>query len=215
MINYRLVLPPIDLDAIIRSLRQYSEPQTFLAILPPVTAIPDEEFFRRAAYQPLREAWAAGRFAKALALQGHRVEVRLAGANERFPDFYVNCDSTQYAFEFTEAMETGRLRGDEYRMFAEQPTALRPYHAVGRLDGQAAVVAAVRRKGNKRYSEAPHLLVYADFSGEGIDLAECLASCEDACARFASVWVLMTIWVAKLTDAGTFPQAALTPLPFE
>ena len=112
-------------------------------------------------------------------------------------------------------MEAGRRRGDEYRMFANRSTALRPYHALGRTEGQEAVAAAIRRKSERRYSEAPHLLVYANFGGEEIDLAECLASCGDACARFRSVWVLMAMWTAKLTDTGIFPEATLSRFALE
>jgi hypothetical protein len=206
---------PIDVEAVLRDLRVASHPRSFLAILPPIAAIPDEEFFRSAAYQPLREAWAAGRLARAFELQGHAIAVRIAGADEQFPDFYVKCDVQEHAFELTEALEAGRLRGDEYKKFAKESTILRPYHAVGRIEGQEAVAEAIRRKASKRYSESPHLLVYADFTGEGIDLKNCLALCGDACTRFASVWVLMAIWVAKLFDKGHFPEAPMTPFPFE
>jgi hypothetical protein len=209
------MVPPIDLESVIRNLRVAADPKVFLAFLPPITAIPDEEYFGNPRYQPLKEAWAAGRFGRALELQGHEVAVRLAEANERFPDFYVRCDVAEHPFEITEALEPRRRRDDEYRTYAKQPTALRPYHSVSRGDGQRAVAEAIRRKSDKLYSGHPHLLVYADFSGEGIDLRECLDQCKDACARFISVWILMTIWVAKLSDSGAFHEPSLVALPFE
>jgi hypothetical protein len=210
-------LPPrrgevLDLDAVIAGLSEYSDPQAFLHMLDPVAGIPNETFFGDPAYKPLREAWAAGRFAKALSLRGRRIEVKLAGADERFPDFYVKCDSKERLFEFTEAMEPSRQRHREYK----EATA-RPFwsDSLGRIDGQKAVAAAIQKKLDRHYSGRPHLLVYANFSGDEIDLAECLASCGDACAGFSSVWILRTIWVAKLADQESFPEPALTPLPFE
>jgi hypothetical protein len=209
------MVPPIDLEAVLRNLRTSSDPRTFLARLPPITSIPDEEYFKNPAYKPLREAWAAGRFGKALELQGHTVAVKLATELERFPDFHLNCDGSEYDFEFTEALPPGRRRGDEYRDYFGKLTALRPYHSLSRKEGQDAVAAAIRRKANKFYAGKPHLLVYADFSGEGIDLRECLAQGGGDCTQFASVWILMTLWVAKLSDSGTFRAAALTAFPFE
>ena len=142
--------------------------------------------------------------------------MRLADADQRFPDFHLRSDGVDYEFEFTEALPPDRKRGDEYRDWASARTALRPYHAVDRNEGLEIIAEAIRRKANKFYATNPHLLVYADFSGEGIDLRECQACFENECARFASVWILMTLSVAKLSDAGAFRDYAdLTPFPFE
>jgi hypothetical protein len=206
-------VPPLDIEAIVHQLRTFSDPACFLNRLPPITAIPDEDYFRDARYQPLREAWAAGRFGRALELQEHTVQLRLAAGNEKFPDFYLSCDGTEYPFELTEALRSGRRRGDEYREYAQRPTALRPYVPITREEGQQAVATAVTEHANSYYAGTPHLLVYANFDCAGMDLRACLALCQQQSNSFASVWVLMGLSVAKLSDSGVFRDAELTAFP--
>ena len=150
---------------------------------------------------------------RALELQGHAIAVRIAAAHEQFPDFYVKCDVQEHAVELTKALEPGRLRGDEYQKFAKEST----YCALTMLlAGSRAkrLSRTIRRKVSKRYSEPTPLDVYR-LHREGIDLKNCRSSCGDACARFASVWVLMAIWVAKFFYTDHFTEAPMTPLPFE
>lgn len=207
------MVPPLDMEATLRQLRTSSDPRSFLENLPPITAIRDDDYFRDAQYKPLREGWAAGHFGRALELQGHIVRLRLASANEDFPDFYLNYDGNDYPFEFTEALRHGRRRGDEYRDYAQRPTALRPYHPLTSQEGQQAVADAVTRKAARRYAGTPHLLVYANFDGTVIDPKDCLTLCQQQCRGFASVWVLMGLAVAKLWDSGVFRDAELTTFP--
>src|SRR5713226_7157619 len=109
------MVPPPDIEEILRQLRTFTDPHSFLNSLSAITAIPDEEYLGDARYKPLREAWAAGRFGRALELQGHTVRLRLAAGNEPFPDFYLSSDGIKYPFELTEALEPGRRRHAEYR----------------------------------------------------------------------------------------------------
>lgn len=117
-------MPVPDLNDIVSDLRANVDPQFAINRLQPLAAIADEEYFRRQRFKPLREAWAAAHFGRALQLLGHDVLVKIAPENAQFPDFYLTLDGCEYPFEFTEALLRGRRRDDEYREAAQRPAGL-------------------------------------------------------------------------------------------
>src|SRR5579863_7143638 len=188
----------IDIDAILRELRGYATPEAFLALLAPAKAVPNEWFFNDPRLKPLLEAWAAGQFASALERNEHRVQVRLEEEDHEFPDFRLSVDSAEFQFECTSADRSGRRRGLEYRQRAKDPFLMTPYRpAQGEQEGPAWTAQAVQRKADKQYAAKPHLLVYANFEANALDLQKCLDLCREGCSRFGSVWVLWSMRIGK------------------
>ena len=129
-------------------------------------AIPNEQFFSCAEFQPLREAYAAGFFSWILGQERH-VLVKLDA--DRFPDFDLKLDGVVVGFELVEADRPGRRRGDEYKEAARSEAASLPEipEEFDPDEEQKAAIPVIRRvvelKAAKKYAPPPHLVVYVNF----------------------------------------------------
>jgi hypothetical protein len=68
-----------DPEQSIAALHRYQGPAKFLAEVEKFQAVPDERFFNEDRFKKVREAWIAGRCARALETAERPVEVRLVG----------------------------------------------------------------------------------------------------------------------------------------
>jgi hypothetical protein len=126
-----------------------------------------EDMYRQE-LKPLREAWAASRFA-AIRSQDRPVSIRLEPAGHRFPDFTLRVHKEVLPFELTEAYQEGRRRDQEYRRAAARKRKGTPPDIEQFDPGEEekaaikAIIRAIERKAGQHYSPAPHLLVYVNF----------------------------------------------------
>ncbi len=117
--------------------------------------------------QPLREAWAASKFAK-IRSQHRPIFIKLG--SDRFPDFFIRENQEINCFELTEAYHEGRRRNDEYRLAAKHKLEGKPSEVelcdVGEEEDTAlrSIFGAIKKKAEKNYSDPPHLLVYVSCS---------------------------------------------------
>ncbi len=166
--------------------------------------IPTLDFMCRSKAKPIREAWAAARYATILS-QDRPVSIQLE--RDRFPDFNLRVRHELQPFEVVEADQVGRRRSEEYRRAAEREAAGLPpeiEHFDPWEEEQAAIPAIVRAieaKAAKHYRPAPHLLVYVDFWLEGEPPNEILngvRSAEQHRNSFAAIWLLWGNFIIRL-----------------
>lgn len=138
---------------------------------------------------------------------GHHIQVKLEDEEHRFPDFRLCVDGSEVQFELTSVDRRGRRRGFEHRQRAADPLLLTPYRpAEGDQEGPGWIAEAVHRKAQKRYAAKPHLLVYANFDANDLDLRRCLNLCQEVCDRFLSVWILWAMHISKIYDECSFAE---------
>src|SRR5436853_7789955 len=97
----------------IQLLGQFQRPIAFLSVVRSAAPILDDRFFNDPVYKPLHEGWAAGHFVLGLERLYGPAEVRLDP--DRFPDFHVRQNGSEYGFEFTTVDKPERRRGAEYK----------------------------------------------------------------------------------------------------
>ncbi len=200
----------VEINDVLRRLWEYAAPEVFLTTLGPAKKIPNERFFNDPHLKPLMEAWAAGQFASALERNGDHVHVRLEEGEHQFPDFRVCVDGCEFEFELKSVDTPGRRRGLECKKRAADQFLMRPYRpAQGEQEGPEWIAGAVRHKAKKRYAAKPHLLVYANFDANRLDLRRCLDLCQQDCDCFRSVWLLWAMRIGKIHDEGHFREAPL------
>ena len=199
-------MPP-DLDRSIAFLEEFRTREEFLAHVARFDTVPDERFFNESRYQKAREAWVAGYFAGALEQGGHEVRIRLVKDSQRFPDFELRFDGSEYSFEVATSLKPNRRIGREYKLRALEKWLLSPFRpALGAKRGPCWVAVQIRRKAQKHYGTHPHLLVYADFEADALDLERVAHNAGTSMQAFTSVWVLWNGHAGKVHDEGVFPQ---------
>ncbi|MGE0733437.1 MAG: hypothetical protein AB7G15_12855 [Alphaproteobacteria bacterium] len=116
--------------------------------------------------QRVKEFLAAASFA---CIRSQDQPCQLRFIDDIFPDFELRFHNHIEPFELVEADRPGRRRGEEYKMAAQLRAEGKS--AVTHVDpdleeDQAipAVEAAIKAKAGKKYSPAPNLLVYVNFS---------------------------------------------------
>lgn len=166
--------------------------------------VPVVEFMCRPQLKPLREAWAAARFAT-IRSQDHPVSIRLE--RDRFPDFHLRVRNETQCFELVEADHPGRRRGDEYRAAAVREIAALPpeiEHFSPDEEMRVAIPAIARAigdKASKGYRPVPHLLVYVNFPlfcDPPITSLHAFALADKYSASFASAWLLWGRFAVRL-----------------
>lgn len=184
---------------------RWSTPAEFAAAVDALKGtISDVDFMCRSEAKPMREAWAAARYATILS--GDRpVSIQLE--RDRFPDFNLRVRDELQLFEIVEADQPGRRRTEEYRLLAERKTAGLPPEIEEfdpKEEQQAAIPAIVRAieaKAAKRYRPAPHLLVYVNFWLGGEPPTEIWTAVESAERHhnsFAATWLLWGGFIIRL-----------------
>ena len=197
-----------DPEQSIAALHLYQGPATFLAEVEKFQAVPDERFFNEDRFKKVREAWIAGRCARALETAERPVEVRLVGGQQRFPDFQLRFDGHEHEFEVVTVGKPNRKLGQEYKRRAHDNLLLTPYRpGLGQRRGPCWVAVAIHRKARKHYGTRPHLLVYANFEANELDLELIATAARPSIEQFLSVWVLWHTQLGKIHDAGgAFPH---------
>ena len=202
---------PFDAEQSIASLQRYQSADAFLAEVEKFRTVTDERFFNDNRYKKVQEAWIAGHCARALETLERPVQVRLVADRERFPDFQMQIDGREHEFEVVTVMKPNRKLGQEYKRRAHEKLLLTPYRpALGERRGPCWVAVAIHRKARKHYGTRPHLLIYANFEANELDLKHVAAAAGAAMEQFLSVWVLWRTQLGKVHDAsGTFPDRNL------
>lgn len=166
--------------------------------------IPELDFMCRSEAKPIREAWAAARYATILS---HDRPVSVQLERDRFPDFNLRVRDELQPFEVVEADKVGRRRSEEYRRAAEREAARLPpeqEHFDPWVEEQAAIPAiihAIEAKAAKHYRPAPHLLVYVNFCLDGEppnEILNAVRSAEQHRDSFAAIWLLWGKFIIRL-----------------
>lgn len=166
--------------------------------------VPIVEFMCRSQLKPLREAWAAARFATILS-QDRPVSINLE--RDRFPDFNLRVRGETQLFELVEANRAGRHRSQEYRFAAASEAAgqsLELEHFDPAEEEQAAIPAiahVIELKAKKYYKPAPHLLVYVNFWLDGeppITNLQAVQITERWRDAFTGFWLLWGSFIVRL-----------------
>ena len=155
--------------------------------------------FNTPALKPLREAYAAAKFATIRA-QARPCEVRMVSPASGFPDFEIRFDDATEQFEQTEADLEGRRRGNEYkeadrRVASGAPAPLKHYDPDEVMAAAPqAISAALEGKAKKRYRPQPHLLIYVNFPTDNgrppLDELQAMRLVEPYRDSFRSIWLL-------------------------
>ena len=98
-------------------------------------------------------------------------QVRLASAQEQWPDGYLGQPKRFTNVEITEVMEPGRRRGDEYRKENQnkKPKPDRPENWRARAAQiPQALENAIKKKIDKNYAVKPILLIYLNIGDYGL-----------------------------------------------
>jgi hypothetical protein len=133
--------------------------------------VPGNLLFNKPSLKPLRETYAAAKFATIRA-QAQHCEVRMVDPISGFPDFEIRLDDASEQFEQTEADREGRRRGDEYseadrRVACGAPAGLKHYDPDEETAAAPrAISVSLECKAKKHYRPRPHLLVYVNFPTE-------------------------------------------------
>jgi hypothetical protein len=161
--------------------------------------VPGNLLFNNPALKPLREAYAAAKFAT---IRGQRraCEVRLVDPATKFPDFEIRLGDVIEQFEQTEADREGRRRGDEYReadqrVASGSPAGLKHYDPDEEmLAVPQAISVALECKAKKHYRPRPHLLVYVNFPTDNgrppLKDLQAMQLVEPYRETFLSIWLL-------------------------
>jgi hypothetical protein len=161
--------------------------------------VPGNLLFNKPFLKPLREAYAAAKFATIRA-QARRCQVRMVDPASGFPDFEIHFDDASEPFEQTEADREGRRRGDEYReadwRVASGASAGLKHYDPDKVMAAApqAISVALERKANKHYQPKPHLLVYVNFPTDNgrppLKDVQAVKLVEPYRETFRSIWLL-------------------------
>ena len=166
--------------------------------------VPVVEFMCRTELKPLREAWAAARYATILS-QDRPVSINLE--RDRFPDFNLRVRHELQWFELVEADREGRRRGEEYHRAAASEAAgqsLELVHFDPAEEEQAAIAAIIRAieaKAGKHYKPKPHFLVYVNLWLDGDPpsaILQAVQSTERWRDAFTSFWLLWGGFIVRL-----------------
>jgi hypothetical protein len=165
--------------------------------------VPPHELFVRAnaGYQLLRDRWCAGMFGIGYEKFIDLCEVAVPDTRDIDADFYLRTGDLIFSFQVVEAMERGRLRGDEYKAFAAGTLKTLAYAPEkGRIEGPAWIAEAVARKNKKKYSGSHllNLLVYANFTAHSLNYEGLVEATKDFAGRFASIWMITDRHIATL-----------------
>ena len=139
------------------------------------------QFFNDPAAGKLRDLWVAAHFGRAY--ENEFGECRLLFDEEQAHewDFILVTDGARSPFQVTEAQQSGRKRGREYRDVenGNRPRTTTESWEPGTKHGPEWIREAIERKKNKRYADVGklNLLVYANFPAYQLDLVRIQSAC--------------------------------------
>ena len=97
--------------------------------------------------------------------------------------------------------------GKEHKDRVKDPCLLTTYDpAQGAQEGPDWISEEVRHKRKKHYDAKPHLLVYANFRADGLDVGPIAKACDDGQESFSSIWVLWNNPLDKIQIVQLFPS---------
>ncbi len=185
---------------------EWQSPSQLLALVnKEANGVPKVRLFNAPDYQKWRDKWGAARFTSALESLGIEVRVRLAFDQADEADFEVLAKDRILPFQLTEAQKPHRERGKEYKEREKKPVHLTPYEPQrGMQEGPSWVARAVKKKSAKNYAIPPHLIVYANFEAESLDVTAVADCCMPYKPHFLSFWLLQShrviqVWQSKDT----------------
>lgn len=124
--------------------------------------------------------------------------VRLAEQSERLNDGQFNKAGAIIDVEVTEAMESGRKRGDEYRNGSNNVTARDFDPNLGKAIS-TQLAKAIKKKADKGYPAKPLLLVYLNISAGGRLGDEVERTINASKAQYANNFhEICVLWAGKL-----------------
>lgn len=168
--------------------------------------LPNDQLFNDPKYQKFREEWAASQLGSALEGMGLDAAIRMISERADEADFELRVFNKILRFQFTEVQTPNRRRGKEYRERKKNPMHLTPYEPQrGMQEGPKWIAEAVTRKVEKAYAAPVHLLVYANFVAESLEVDAISDQCSAHAGKFLSLWVLegdrvVQVWQSKDTQ---------------
>jgi hypothetical protein len=170
-----------------------------------------DELLRAAGNQEYKDAWQACLLA--LGYQEWRrvlTEVRIC-APDQFPDFQLRIEGRTFDFEATMILSPGRRMGDDYRGDATigPPPIEHPGGVLPPFD-PTLLLGAIRAKAARGYATRPHLLVYCNLDGAGVDHAGLvrLATIPEA-ASFESIWTIGGKFIGCVKSSEALPAPTM------
>lgn len=160
----------------------------------------DDRFFNDPRFQKVREKWVAATLGLALVGLGKSVKVRIVEEKKDEADFELLVEARVLRFQITEVQVPKRERGREYKQRLTDSSVLVPYKPQrGMQEGPNWIAWGVKKKFDKKYSEKPHLVVYANFEAEDLDVSQVLRQSKPYKHAFRSLWVvqnhrLIQVW---------------------
>lgn len=189
-------------------LSRFHDPEEMHAkVIPETLGIQNDVFFRGSdpKYQKFREAWAASLLTRGLFAYIGPCEVRLYDGD--FPDFEIQARKTIHQFEFTEVLELGYRRGDEYGERKTDRVRAKDVRFAHVEEAAEWICEGIQKKAKKRYGPSVHLLVYADFwVSDAVDLGSVRRRCRRYKPAFKSMWLLFGIGIAQLFPSDDFGE---------
>ncbi|AWL96807.1 hypothetical protein [Bradyrhizobium ottawaense] len=192
-------MPELDLVKLAegrKALEAWQTPEQFKAKIDALAdAVDSEALFNRNETQFLRDAMTLETFTRYRATE----QVRLASANDQWPDGFIGTPKEPVNIEVTEVMEEGRKRGDEYKEGAQPLDGNAEDWRRRALDIPVQLEKAIKRKKNKGYGKKCKLVIYLNMSNYGVLQKETEAKIAAIKAKYAADFQeICVLWQQKL-----------------
>lgn len=165
-------------------------------------AVPGERLFNDPQYQKLKERWCAGMFGVGYSKYVQPCEVAINdGAYRADVDFFARAAGKEWGFQLAEVQEPARRRGFEYKQLAAGTMRTFPYEPErGTQEGTRWLADGARRKKEKNYAGSAdlHLLLYANFSAQGLTHSALVTDLLPFSTDFASLWVVTSLALCSI-----------------
>lgn len=172
--------------------------------------IPLDRLFNDPRYQKVGEKWCAALFARGYEKLVRPALVAINETSQRADaDFFLKVDDVVEPFQIVEVMEPERRRGAEYKAFARGELRHIAYEPErGHINGPAWIGNAIRQKVEKKYAGSTelNLLIYGNFSAQGIEHGSLVAASVPYHASFASIWIITNLHIATLSASKTLGE---------
>lgn len=197
--------------------RRFVSPRELRAELEEAAAgLPPGAFIRNPKYQHLKDIWCAAHFG--IGYERHVAPCTLWVNSEQSSDtdFVLRVSAMEFPFQTTLADVPGRRMGEEHKLDPSNELRLSPYEpGKGSAEGPDWIAAAVRRKIAANYSRAStlNLLVYANFSTNGLDYEAIRSTVDPFVNSFGTIWIVTNHQIGSVGRPGACGAlAALQPI---
>jgi hypothetical protein len=167
-------------------------------------ALPRGAFIRDPRQQHLKDIWCAAHFGIGYERHVEPCKVRVNTEQNSDTDFILRIKKGDFPFQTTLADVPGRKMGDEHSPNRDA-ASLMPYQpGRGSAEGSEWIKSAICRKRAARYSDAStlNLLVYANFSTNGLDYETVKRIADEPAGAFGSVWVVTNHQISSVGRRG-------------